>query len=432
MRTLGGGAGFAGDRVEPAVELAGVVDAVVLECLAERTIVAGLRARASGVGDAWDARLRRRLSPLLPVAADAGCRVISNLGGADPAGAADAAAALGRELGLRGLRVAAVLGDDVMAQLDRVDWDGAPAGGEWLGAHAYLGSDGIAAAIDGEADVVVCGRAADSALFLGALHGALDDDGDARAGGLAVGHLLECAGQLTGGNHQAPGGRRLGPRELADLGYPLARVRPDGSAELAVAPGHPGVLDRFTCTQQLLYEVHDPAAYVTPDGVVDFSGVTFSPRDDGSVVVEGARMGSRPERLKVSGFVALPGHIVDAEIGFAGDGALDRARDAAEVLRIRLGAAGLDAVQIDLVGVDSLLGPASSPLLAAPPEVRVHASVACPDADVGTLVDDEVMQLTIAGPPNGGGIRVERRPHIAVVDGRIDRALVREEIAWMG
>lgn len=439
MRTVGGGAGFAGDRVEPAVALAatGTVDAVVLECLAERTMVHGLRARrahrdagAPGTVAAWDSRLRRRLTPLLPEAVRNGCRVVSNLGGADPEGAAEATAALAAELGLRGLRVAAVVGDDVLDRIDRVDWREPPPDGVWLGAHAYIGSDGIGRAVDAGADVVICGRAADSALFLGALHGALDDAPDARAGGLVVGHLLECSGQLTGGNHQAPGGARLSAAELADLGYPLAEVRPDGTATLRVTPGKPGRIDRFSCTEQLLYEVHDPGAYLTPDGTVDLTGVRFDPRPDGSVEVGGARMGPRPARLKVSGFVARPGTLVDAEIGFAGVGALGRARDAAEILRIRLAAAGFTGAQIDLVGVDSLLGRASQPLLAPPPEVRVHVTVACPDDEQATAVEDELITLTISGPPNAGGIRAERRPHIAVVDGRLDRELVREELAW--
>lgn len=427
MRRLGGGAGWSGDRVEPAVALAasGAVDDVVLECLAERTLVAGLRARRAGA-PAWDARLRARLAPLLPVAHANDCRVVTNLGAADPEGAARAVRDLAAELGLDGLRVAAVVGDDVLDRADAVEWADPPADGVWLGAHAYLGSDGITHALAGGADVVVCGRAADSALFLGALRAELDDAADALAGGLAVGHLLECGGQLTGGNHQAPGGGGLSPAELADLGYPIARVSADGSAELAVCPGKPGMLDRFTCTLQLLYEVHDPSSYVTPDGTVDLSGMRFEERPDGTVGVSGARLGERPSKLKVSGFVELPGAIVDAEIGFAGDGALDRARDAAEVLRLRLG----DGPRIDLVGVDSLLGPGSSPLLCAPPELRVHVSAAVAGADEALAIEDEVIGLTLCGPAAAGGIRSERRANLAVLDGRLDRERVEETVAW--
>jgi hypothetical protein len=432
LRSIGGGAGWAGDRIEPAVDLItlGGVDDVVLECLAERTLVSGLRTRRAGGTAAWDPRLRARLTPLLPVAHDRGCRIVTNLGGADPQGAARAIRDLARELGLPRLRVAAVCGDDVLDRADAIAWTETPGDGEWLGAHAYLGSDGITAALADGAEVVVCGRAADSALFLGALRGALDDDPDARAGALAVGHLLECGGQLTGGNHQAPGGARLTPHQLAELGYPLARVQPDGSAELAVTPGRPGTLDRLTCTLQLLYEVHDPSAYITPDGVVDLGGVRFEERPGGTVGVSGARLGALPRQLKVSGFLARPGVIADCEIGFAGDGALERARDAAALLALRLQRAGVPDARIDLVGVDSLLGAASSPLSAAPPELRVHVSAPCSDADAARAVEDEVIGLTIAGPAHAGGVRSERRPHVAVLDGRIDRHRVREEVVW--
>jgi hypothetical protein len=326
--------------------------------------------------------------------------------------------------------VAAVVGDDVLDRMGDVTWHRPPEVGEWLGAHAYLGSDAIASALGEGADVVITGRVADSALFLGPLRDVIDDDPDATAGALVVGHLLECGGQLSGGNHQGPGGSRLGPQELATLGFPFARVEADGSCEIGLLPGASGRIDRFTCGLQLLYEVHDPSAYITPDGVVDMTGITFEEVGPNRVRVQGARLGGRPDQLKVSGFVALPGYVADMEIGFAGLGSLERARDAGEVLGMRLHAAGIEDPAIDLVGVNSLLGPASVPLAGPPPEVRLHVSVSCPDAEVAQVVEDEVYGLTLSGPPNGGGIRVERRPHIVTVDGRIDRALVREEIVW--
>lgn len=432
VRTIGAGAGFAGDRVEPATALAtsGLVDDVVLECLAERTMVHALRAREDAPDAGYDPRLRIRFAALLPAVAVHGCRVVTNLGAANPRAAADAVARLAHDLGVGHLRIAAVVGDDVGDRRDAVTWTAEPAAGDWLGAHAYLGSDAIARALADGADVVVTGRVADSALFAGPLRELLDGSETALAGALVVGHLLECSGQLTGGNHLAAGGARLTPAELADLGYPLARVDAAGGAEIGLLPGAAGLVDRATCTLQLLYEVHDPAAYVTPDGIVDLTGVQVEERAANRVAVAGARLRGRPRELKVSGFVALPGAIADGEIGYGGPAALERARDAAELLRIRLDAAGLAGASIDLVGVDSLLGSASAPLRAPPPEVRVHASVACPDEDAVRLVEDELLGLTLTGPPHGGGIRFERRPHVVVVDGRIDRERVREEVAW--
>lgn len=166
--SIGAGAGSVGDRVDPAVALtgSGKVDTVVLECLAERTLMPALKARADKRRRRRrDPRLRRRLSPLLPVAAANGCRIVSNLGAANPCAAGEAIVAA--ELGCRGLRLAAIHGDDVMQLRDRIAWD-RPVVGTLMGAHAYLGSGALAEALDNGADVVVSGRVADSALFAAA------------------------------------------------------------------------------------------------------------------------------------------------------------------------------------------------------------------------------------------------------------------------
>jgi hypothetical protein len=430
VRTIAAGAGWAGDRIEPAVELArsGLADAIVLECLAERTIVAGLRARAADADAGYDRRLERRLRALLPAAAAHGCCVVSNLGSANPVAGARAAARLAHELGLKS-RIAAVVGDDVAQHADEVAWT-REVEGALVGAHAYLGSDGIVEALEGGADVVLTGRCADSALFLAPLVGSLDDDFDARAGGLVVGHLLECGPQVTGGNYEPPGGGGLDGESLARIGYPLARVSPDGSAELFVLDGAPALMDATSCTLQLFYEVHDPSSYITPDGIVDFTGVRFEEAGRNRVRVGGARMNGRPERLKVSGFVERAGLVQDVEISYAGAGALDRARRAADELRTRLDGFADGELLVDLVGVDSVLGRRSPRLQGEPPEVRVHVSAACAGAEQAQNVEDELIGLTVAGPAGAGGIRSERRPRIEAVDGLVDRSLAQPAVVW--
>ncbi|HUN47272.1 MAG TPA: acyclic terpene utilization AtuA family protein [Stellaceae bacterium] len=431
VRTIACGAGFAGDRIEPAVELAasGEVDAVVLECLAERTLVPGLRARRSDPEAGADPRLRRRLTPLLPVARANDCRVISNLGAANPAAAGRAIARLGKELGLAGLRVAAVIGDDVLAQRDRIEWE-QPIEGDLIGAHAYLGSAALVEAIDKNADVVVTGRVADSALFSAELIPHLDPLDTALAGATAVGHVLECSGQITGGNYEPPGGGGLAAADYARLGFPLARVFADGSAEIGLLPGAAGRVDPMTCTLQLLYEVHDPRAYLTPDVTIDFTGIRFEEVAPNRVRMSGARAAGRPPRLKVSGFVDRPGFIADVEISFAGTHAYDRARRAAEALRMRLGDWRDEDIVVDLVGVNSVLGQASPPLIAPPPELRVHVSARCPDAEAAQIVEDEVYALTLSGPAGGGAVRSERRPRLEVLTGFIARDLVKTSLEW--
>jgi len=433
VRTIGAGAGFAGDRIDPAVRMArsGQVDTIVLECLAERTIVPGLKARRADPAAGADPRLRRRLTPLLPAVAEAGCRVISNLGAANPAAAGRAAATLARELQCHRLKVAAVTGDDVMALRDRIAWD-RPLDGDLLGAHAYLGTAGILEAVAGGADVILTGRVADSALFAADLIPILEPGEAALAGAIAVGHVLECSGQITGGNYEPPGGGGLDGEGFAALGYPIARVAPDGSAEIGLLDGDPGIVDRFTCTLQLLYEVHDPAAYITPDLAIDFTGVRFEEVGPNRVRMSGARAAGRPTHLKVSGFVEHPGAIADVEVGFAGRGAADRARRAADALRRRFADWPAEDIRIDLVGIDSVLGGASRPPDAPPPEVRAHISARCPDLDTAQAVEDEVYALTISGPAGGSSVRSERRPRIAVVSGLIPRELVKTAVEWNG
>ena len=431
---IGSGAGFAGDRVDPAVALAasGKVDAVALECLAERTLVPALKARADNPEAGADPRLRRRLTPLLPAAASTGCKIISNLGAANPRAAGMAIAQLAKGLGVSGLKVAAVEGDDVIAMADKVKWV-KPVTGKLIGAHAYLGCVPMAEALEAGADVVVTGRVADSALFAAPVRQFLNSDPNALAGALTVGHLLECGGQLTGGNYDTLGGPHpgnpLSAADFATLGYPLALVYADGSADITVLDGAPAIIDALTCTLQLLYEVHDPSRYATPDLVLDFSGIRFEQIGHNIIRMSGARTSGPPPTLKVAGFIELPGFIVDCEIGFAGTGAWERAKRAADALRMRLSDWADEDIAIDLVGVNAILRAGS---LSAPPpaELRVHVSARCQDAEMAQQIEDEVYALTLSGPAGGCSVRSEKRNRIEVLDGFIDPALVKTQLLW--
>ena len=431
---IGSGAGFAGDRVDPAVALAasGKVDAVALECLAERTLVPAIKARADHPEAGADPRLRRRLTPLLPAAASTGCKIISNLGAANPRAAGMAIAQLAKGLGVSGLKVAAVEGDDVIAMADKVKWV-KPVTGKLIGAHAYLGCVPMAEALEAGADVVVTGRVADSALFAAPVRQFLNSDPNSLAGALTVGHLLECGGQLTGGNYDTLGGPHpgnpLSAADFATLGYPLALVYSDGSADITVLDGAPAIIDALTCTLQLLYEVHDPSRYATPDLVLDFSGIRFEQIGHNKIRMSGARTSGPPPTLKVAGFIELPGFIVDCEIGFAGTGAWERAKRAADALRMRLSDWADEDIAIDLVGVNAILRAGS---LSAPPpaELRVHVSARCQDAEMAQQIEDEVYALTLSGPAGGCSVRSEKRNRIEVLDGFIDPALVKTQLLW--
>jgi hypothetical protein len=428
---VGCGAGFAGDRVDAAVQLVatGEIDAIALECLAERTLLPALKARAVDPHSGYDPRLRRRLTPLLPVAHERGCSIVTNLGQANPLAAGQRIAELARSLGIRGLNVAAVHGDDVLHLAHLIAWD-RPLNAPLVGAHAYLGAVPMAQALDQGAQVVVTGRVADSALFAAPAMAHLDGSEQALAGALTVGHLLECSGQLTGGNFEPIGGKLLTAQEHAQLGFPLAHVYSDGSAEIRLAEGAAGRIDTQTCTLQLLYEVHDPARYATPDLVLDFSGVHFEQLGPNRIGLTGARSHGKPPTLKVAGFMELPGCIADVEIGFAGTRALERAQLAADVLRLRLSDWHDDDLAIDWVGVNSVLRSGALPTQAPPAEVRVHVSARCPDAEAAQIVEDEVYALTLSGPAGGCSVRSERRARIEIVDGYIPADLVPTRIEW--
>ena len=331
VRTIGSGAGFAGDRVDPAVAIArsGLVDTVALECLAERTLVPGLRARKANPKAGADPRLRRRLTPAAAGGARQRRRVISNLGAANPAAAAWAIASLAGELGLRRH---ARRGD----RRRRRDGAAATRSPGWRRCAASCSAPTpisaptpMVDAVERGADVVVTGRVRRIPALFAA-------DACCRSSTITrtrspvrstVGHLLECTGQVTGGNYEPPGGVCLPAEDSPISAFPLARVVADGTAEIAILDGTRGFVDRLTCTLQLLYEVHDPAAYITPDAIVDFSGVAIR----GGRAEPRADVGRAPCRpaarsSKSPGLSKLAGVMADCEIGYAGGGALERAR----------------------------------------------------------------------------------------------------------
>jgi hypothetical protein len=419
---IGSGAGFAGDRVEPAVDLArrGKLDDLVLECLAERTIALGQQRRLADPATGHDPRLHARLTPLLPVALSAGTRVLTNMGAANPPAAGRAIRILLDEIG-SAAAVGVVTGDDV---LDRLDLDapaledGRPlrAHGEIVSANAYLGTDAILPALHAGAQVVVTGRVADPALFLAPLAHRFGwdlDDTDAMAAGTLVGHLLECAGQLTGGYAADPG--RLDVPDLARLGFPFADVHADGSAAYGKLPGTGGRLDRHTVREQLLYEVTDPTGYTTPDVLLDLRDVEVADTGPDRVRVHGARGRARPDRLKVSvGYRA--GHRIEAEISYVGPNAAARARLAADVVTERLRGLPI-ASRIEVLGGAT--------------DCRLRAAALSTDLTLLDTVGHEVEALYTNGPAGGGGVRVHVGEVLGVLSTLIPRSAVRPDITML-
>lgn len=422
---LGGGAGYSGDRIEPAVELAeqGRLHYLVFECLAERTIGLAQQARARNPNEGFDPLLRERMRAVLPACRAKGVKIITNMGAASPSAAATAVCDVARQLGLRGLRVASVTGDDVLDDVRRGQYVVQETGeavatlaDRLVSANAYIGVAPMIEALAAGADVVITGRAADPALFLAPLmheFGWASDDWDHLGAGTVVGHLLECAGQVTGGYFADPGHKDV--PDLARLGFPLAEVGADGAAVITKVTGSGGRVTRATCKEQLLYEIHDPAAYYTPDVIADFTRVRLT--DDGKdrVRVEGGRGRVRPETLKVSlGY--RDGFIGEGQLSYAGAGAVARGRLALDVVAQRLKLCGVRAEELrfDLIGVDAMHGASAVRRVDDPAEVRIRVAGRTATAAEAARIGNEVETLYTNGPAAGGGSTRSVREVLAV------------------
>ncbi|MEQ9641731.1 MAG: acyclic terpene utilization AtuA family protein [Alphaproteobacteria bacterium] len=432
---IGTGAGFSADRLDPALQLLkhGELDTMVFECVGERTLAFGHRDRQANPARGYNPLLERRLRAVLPLAREHGTRLVTNMGVANPRAAAEATARLARELGLKGLRIAAVLGDEVSdligpdTALPEPGCTVAEIGRPYLAANAYLGADAILPALQAGADVVITGRVADPSLFLAPLahaHGWDLGDWDRMAAGTVVGHLLECAAQVTGGYFADPGVKDV--PNLAYVGFPLAEVEADGSAVVTKLAAAGGRVDLMTVKEQLLYEVHDPAAYVTPDVIADFT--TVRPDDQGAdrVRLGGVQGRARPDQLKVT--VAFDGGLLaEAEISYAGIGAVDRARLAGEIIAERM--AHLHGhngeLRCDLIGVSALHGTAQVPYPATAQDVRLRCALRADSREQAELLLWEVEAMLCCGPAGGGGYRGQITASVITESAFVDRERVR-------
>jgi len=427
---IGAGAGFQGDRIEPAVVLAsqGGLDYLVLECLAERTIAAAQLRKLQEPGTGFDPLLEARVEALLPFVDRAGLRIVTNMGAADPVGAGKVVIAIARRLGL-GVKVAAVTGDDVL----RIVEPGMTAletgralreHGRLVSANAYLGAEALLPALASGANVIVTGRVADPSLFLAPLvheFGWALDDWDRLARGSVVGHLLECAGQVTGGYFADPGVKDV--PDLAHLGFPLADVDADGFASIGKVPGTGGAVTLRTVKEQLLYEVTDPTGYVTPDVTVDFRGVRLAEVGSDRVAVGGATGRARTDTLKVS-VGHLAGWLGEAEISYAGANARARATLAAAVLRERLHEAAPDLeLRVDYIGIDSShrssFGHPHDPY-----EVRLRVAGRTDRRAIAERIGWEAEALLTNGPAGGGGLRKHVSERLGIVSTLLPRGKV--------
>ncbi|WP_420148116.1 acyclic terpene utilization AtuA family protein [Spirosoma sp.] len=429
---IGCGAGFSGDRLEPAVILAqqGQLDYLVLECLAERTIALAQKRKRQNPALGYDPMLERRIERLLPHLLNNHVRLITNMGAANPLAAAEVIVGIARRLALS-VTVAVVTGDDVFNQLTghEISLETSQLlqeSGQLISANAYLGADAILPALATDADIIITGRVADPSLFVAPMvheFGWSLEDMERIGQATVIGHLLECAGQLTGGYFADPGRKDI--PDMAHLGHPFADVSADGTAVFGKVDGTGGLMSVATAKEQLLYEVMDPSRYLTPDVTADFTTVHLAEVGPNQVKATGGQGQSRPTTLKVSvGYNA--GFVGEGEISYAGSNAVGRAKLAGAIIQERLQDQFAD-LRIDYMGSTSVhrtsFGERTEPY-----EIRLRIAGKASTFEQAALVGEEVEALYTNGPAGGGGARKYVHEVVGIVSTLIDRTQINPQV----
>ncbi len=440
---IANGAGFSGDRFDAAVPLvAHLSDCngpryLMFEVLAERTIATAQIAKSKDPDAGYSPYLEHYLRPILADAEKHKIKIISNMGAANPHSAARHIHRLTQEMGLKPFSIAVLTGDDVFSYLDEETLTHAPtmegtslSGRSLAAANVYLGGDAVAQALATGADIVLVGRTTDSALVLGPLlheFGWSKDDYDRLASGTICGHLLECGAQITGAYFADPGFKDV--PDLAHVGFPLAEVKADGHFIITKAEDTGGCVTKATVTEQLLYEMHDPHAYLVPDVTADVSEMRLEETAENRIKVTGIKGHPPPDQLKVTVCVD-GGFMAEAEMSYAGMNAFARARLAGDVVISRMRDKGYNGdIRMDILGAYSVMDGgrpdfAADKKLLFDGDYRVRLALISADRNTAQLLCDELQHLYCSGPAAGGGYRANVTEQMASASILLDRELI--------
>lgn len=446
---IGSAQGFYGDDVTRALPMiqGGYVDVVCFEALAELTLAILQKDRLKDPKRGYTFDIGIIASEILPHAYECKIPLITNGGGLNPRAAAEMVRETAAKLGLDGLKIAAVSGDDMMSQLGTLQNQGETLAhfetGEpldiamhrFVNANVYLGAAPIVEALKAGADIVITGRVADPCLYLAPLiahYGWTWDDWDKLASGIVAGHLLECTGQVVGGNSLAVIDR-IDPNDLNKLGYPIAYVEADGSFVLTKTPGMPGIVDPSTVKEQLLYEVHDPGNYITPDVVADFTTLALEDLGDNCVRVSGVTGKPRPEKLKLN-LGRLEGYVRELIFTVGWPEAWRKVDQLKAMVSETFKGLPIDRLEYHLMGVNSLYGPVS-PLPDDPMEVMLRVMFTAKDEGTLKSAVRRMMTNGLSGPAgmsiSGTTISASPRIILGLWPALIDRALVEPDVDLM-
>ncbi|HPK65985.1 MAG TPA: DUF1446 domain-containing protein [Thermoanaerobaculia bacterium] len=445
MRTvrIANGQGFWGDNVDEPLRLleGGPIDYLGMDYLAEVTLSIMMRQKLKNPAAGYATDFLDFARRALPLLVAKGVKVVTNAGGLNPRACRERVFEIARSLGLSGLKVGVVEGDDLLARLPALVAAGhelknmdsgaplAPLLDRVTSANAYLGARPVAEALAGGAQIVLCGRVTDTALALGPLvheFGWAADDWDRLAAGTVAGHILECGAQSTGGNFT----RFWEVPDLWNVGYPIAEVAADGSFTVTKHPGTGGLVTVDTVAEQLVYEMGDPTTYITPDVVADFTTIRLAPAGADRVAVAGVRGRPQTPFLKVSASY-LDGYKAAGQVTVSGPRAVEKARLAAEIVWKRLERAGVlfpeSARQVELLGAGAVLPGILTADAAAVPEVVLRLAVRDGDRARVDRFGKEIAPLVTAGPPGVTGF-AGGRPKAQEVVAYWPALLAREEV----
>ena len=439
---IGSAEGFYGDDVTRALPMieGGQVDVVCFEALSELTLAILRRDQMRDPTRGYTRDIEVIAERILPLAFARHIPLITNGGGLNPAGAAAVVRAAAARQGLAGLKIATVTGDDLLARLSDLMSGGAALanietgaplsldGPPLVAANAYLGAAAIVEALRQGADIVITGRVADPCLYLAPLihrFGWAMDDWDRLASGIICGHLLECTGQVVGGNSLALLDV-MEPVDLAHPGYPIAEVAEDGSFVVTKVADSPGRVSQETVKEQLLYEMHDPRAYITPDVVADITTLRLADDGPDRVRVSGVTGHPRTPTLKVN-IARLEGYSRELIFTLGWPAVWRKETQLRGMLAAAWEGLPITRVEYQHLGLDSLYGPLAAPP-ADPIELIVRVLFTADDAQTLKTAVRRAMALGLSGPAgmsvSGGTVGAEPRPLLGLWPALIDRALV--------
>lgn len=441
-------AGFSGDRTDVAKPLVDELlkhsgsKCLIFESLAERTLALAQLERRQNSELGYEPLLLEMLEPVLFDCIKGGIPIIGNFGAANPESAARLIDSIAKQKSLPDIRIAIVRGDDISALELRKDVVNALtpedqktfSQSELISANAYIGAKEIADSLIAGAQVVVTGRVSDPSLAVGPLmaHFKKDwNDWNFLGAATMAGHLLECGAQVTGGYFADPGIKDV--PGLAAIGFPIVEFDAQGNIAVTKPPGTGGLVSRMTVTEQLLYELHDPTQYLTPDVVADISQAKIDDLGGDRVMVTGVKGHPRPTTLKAN-LCINGGWLAEAEISYAGCNALERAQLAAQIIKERLSNLKL---RIDFIGSSSIFssdagnGPQFKSTLGFE-DIRLRIATAHQDRIQAQRVCKEVTALYTCGPAGGGGVRTSLKPRLNTIACLIPRELVKATYEFFG